>query len=329
MNTGIIGATGMLGHHTALAALKAGHQLFVIHRKGSDLSKISDLNFESRIGDLNDPATLREAMQGLDMVINCGAYYPTAPRPLTEDLRVAETQMRNFIEAVRQSGIKKALYVGGSIAIPRSPTGTGDEDAVYETDPENKNNYVQVKWLMDKMAREAGRTGVPIVIGVPTMTFGEYDSGPSTGTIIVQVANGTMKGFVNGPRNMVYAGDAGRGLLLACEKGNIGERYLITGENAHIGDLVQTIAEVAKVPVPKRELSLGTAKTLSRIMGLRYRLFGGKPPLLNSTTIAIMASGQFFDGAKAKALGYAPTVSIRQAVERAVKWFEENAYIKK
>ena len=79
MKIGIIGATGMLGHHTAKAVLDAGHELAVIHRQGSKLDKISDLTFESRIGDLNDAKSLIEATKDLDYVLNCGAYYPTLP----------------------------------------------------------------------------------------------------------------------------------------------------------------------------------------------------------------------------------------------------------
>ena len=61
LSIAIIGATGMLGHHTAKAVMDAKHDLVVIHRKSSDLSRIKDLHFDSRIGDLNDKKSLIEA----------------------------------------------------------------------------------------------------------------------------------------------------------------------------------------------------------------------------------------------------------------------------
>lgn len=326
---GIIGTTGMLGHHTAKVVQENPDlQLVVLHRETSNLSSLSDLQFESRITDLNDKQSLINAFKGLDYVLNCGAYYPTTPRLLKEEIATAKIQMQNFIDAVAESAIQKALYLGGSIAIPKSVDGIGTEEGVYEEAPNNKSAYVQVKWLMDAMAREAGKKGIPIVIGIPSMTFGEYDFGPSTGRIITNVVNDTLPGYVNGNRNIVYAGDAGRGLLLACLHGKIGERYLITGENIAMEDLIKTILKVAKKDTMPKQVSLGLAKILSKIKTTKYKLFGGEVPLLNDTAIAVMSAGQFLDGSKsAKELGYKPTLNAEQMITQTLQWFQKNGYI--
>src|SRR5258708_15501203 len=108
---------------------------------------------------------------------------------------------------------------------------------------------------MDRMARERAREGLPVVIGIPSMCFGEYDRGPTTGQLIVDIANRTLPGYIHGNRNVIYAGDAGRGLVLACEAGRIGERYLLTGTNLPMTELVPMIARVAGVPAPPPRLS--------------------------------------------------------------------------
>jgi len=202
-----------------LVKSQVDYELFVIHRQSSDLSTIEDLTYTGRIADLNDPESLKKAFEGLDYVMNCGAYYPTIPKPLTAEMKIAEGQAMNFIEAVKDSGITKGLYVGAAIALPKSPDGIGNESLIYESSPPNKVAYVQVKWLMDKLMREAGADGVPVVIGIPAMTFGEYDYGPSTGRLIVNAVNQTLPGYVDGNRNVVYAGDVARGLLMTCLKG--------------------------------------------------------------------------------------------------------------
>ncbi|MDH7444568.1 NAD-dependent epimerase/dehydratase family protein [Aquimarina sp. 2201CG14-23] len=136
---GVIGATGMIGHHTAkVIADNPENQLVVIHRKTSDLTTISDLDFDSRIADLNDVDSLRKSLKGLDYVLNCGAYYPSTPKPLQEEVKKAEHQMNNFVDAVKESGVKKALYLGGAIAIPKSKNRIGDETKIYNTSPTNK-----------------------------------------------------------------------------------------------------------------------------------------------------------------------------------------------
>lgn len=328
MKLGIIGGTGMLGHHIAIAATFKQYEIVIIHREGSDLSKVSDLTFESRVADLNDRGSLINAFKGLDFVVNAAAYYPTLPKPLAEEIKIARLQMQFFIDAVKEGHIKRALYVGGAIAIPKSKSGIADESGLYIQSPENTAPYVQVKWMMDEMARTAAAAGLPIVTGIPSMTFGEYDYGPTTGRLIVELANQTLPAYVKGDRNIVFAGDAGKGLLLALEKGRFGERYLITGENTNTDDLVALICKKAGVKTLEKTLSIKLAKLISKVQEIKYTLFRGTPPTLSSTAIAVLANGQHLDGSKAKdELGYMPELSADDAVHRAFNWFKKEKYI--
>lgn len=329
MKLGIIGATGMLGHHLAIAAQIRQYELVVIHRPQSDLSKIRDLRYEAREADLKDKKSLIDAFEGLDAVANCAAYYPTTPKPLAEEIKVARLQMKFFLAAVAEAKVERALYVGGDTVLPKVKEGLANEEAFFEKQPDGESNYVQIKWLMDKMARDAAQEGIPVIIGIPSMTFGSYDFGPTTGKLIVEIANRTLKGYVNGKRNVVSAEDAGRGLLLALEKGEIGERYLITGENTDIKTIVQTIGDCADVPVPKMALPLSVAKIFSKAQEIKYTLFQGPEPQLSSTALSVLAGSQHLDGSKAKvALNYTADHSLKDAVEKALIWFERNGYIK-
>lgn len=319
----------MLGHHIAIAAIFKQYEIVIIHRSGSDLNKISDLTYESRVADLDNRGSLIKAFNGLDYVVNAAAYYPTLPKPLTAEIKKARLQMQFFIDAVKESSVKRALYVGGAIAIPKSLSGTADESQVYDKAPENNAPYVQVKWMMDEMARDAAKAGLPIVIGIPSMTFGEYDYGPTTGRLIVELANQTLPAYVKGDRNVVFAGDAGRGLLLALEKGRFGERYLIAGENTNTDDLVALICKKAGVKTFEKTLSIKLAKLISKVQETKYALFRGTPPTLSSTAIAVLSSGQHLDGDKAKnELGYTPEFSADDAIHRAFNWFKKEEYIK-
>ena len=331
MRIGIIGATGMIGHHTALAALARGHQLVVIHRQSSNLATLNDLAFTSAVGDLNDPGALLNALSGLDAVINCAAYYPTKPLPWKAEVATASTQMRNFFDACARAQLQKIVYLGTAIALPKHPQGLpGTEELVYAGRPANKAPYVQVKWEMDYLAREKAKEGLPVVIGIPSMCFGEFDYGPTTGRLIVDIANRELPAYIRGKRNVIYAGDAGRGLVLACESGTAGERYLFTGTNIAMDDLVSLIASIADVPPPKRVIPLSLARAISRVQEARFRLFGGEVPRLSSTAIAILGSGQFLNGAKAeKELGFRSEVDLNETIARTLNWFSQNGYIKK
>jgi dihydroflavonol-4-reductase len=327
MRIAIIGATGMLGHHAARAALARGHELTVVHRAGSRLEGLKDLHFDARVADLDDRGALAAALRGCEAVINCAGYYPTRPRPWREDVRLGTTQMENFYAACAQHSLKKIVYLGGAIALRRREDGQpGDETLDYPGEPENKNPYVQVKWAMDRQALQQVRAGLPVAIGIPSMTFGEYDVGPSTGRFIVEIAKGTLPGYVQGRRNVIYAGDAGLGLVRVAEDGRAGERYLLTGHNTDMAALTGLIARLAGQPAP-RAIPLAAAKLVARMQALRYRAFGGALPKVDATAIAVMSAGQHLSGAKAeRELGFKARVSIEDAVQRALAWFRANGY---
>jgi dihydroflavonol-4-reductase len=331
MRIAIVGATGMIGYHTAREALARGHEVLVIHRASSNLSGLRELAVSTEVASLEEPASLVPALRKVNAVIHCAAYYPTKPSPWRREVDVAAAQIGGFFDAAKEARLERIVYLGAAIALPRDPAGKpGTEALAFERRPEDRTPYVQVKYEMDRIARERAAFGLPVVIGIPAMCFGDHDRGPTTGQLIVDVANRVLPGYIRGNRNVIYAGDAGRGLVLACEKGRAGERYLFTGANVTMDELVPIIARVAGVPAPSRVIPLGVARALSWLQETRYRLFGGPLPKISATAIAVLASGQFLDGAKAeRELGFKSEVSVEEAVERAFRWFVANGYVRR
>jgi dihydroflavonol-4-reductase len=325
----IVGATGMLGQHALHGAPAAGHQVRVTFRNAESLKKLSIQPTEHVKADLSDTASLAAAMRGCDAVINAAGYYPTIPRKWQDDVALARAEQLRFIDAVEKSGIAKAIYLGGAIALPKLTDGKiADGTERYVGEPADKNPYLQAKWAMDEMALRAAERGVPMVVAIPSMTLGEYDFGPTTGQIVQGIANQTLPKYVAGKRNVVYAGDAGRGLVLAAERGEPGKRYLLTGTNIDMKELCELVARMAKVPAPK-EVPLGAAKFLNKLQTLRWRL-GGAVPKISETAIAVMSSGQHLDGHIAKdALGYALSVTLEETVRRTLAWMASQHMVPK
>ncbi len=321
MRIAIIGATGMIGHHTALAAERAGHQTVVLHREGSQTEHLDDLAAERRVASLDDAQSLSEALQGVEAVINCAGYYPTVPKPWRDEVATATRQMAGFYQACSKLALHRIVYLGAAIALPRPTDGSpGHADLRYAAQPADTNAYLQVKWALDEMAHAQAAEGLPVVIGIPSMTFGEFDYGPTTGRLIVEIANGRMPRYVQGRRNVIYAGDAGRGLLACATNGRAGQRYVLTGENTDMDQLTQLIAHSAGV-TPPQPVPLKVAKMVSRVQGWKWKL-GGPAPVITPTAIAVMSSGQHLDGSKAAdELGFQAEVSVADAVQKALAWF--------
>jgi len=328
MKIAVIGATGMIGHHAAIAATERGHELVVIHRSGSDLSRLEGLPFRSAEADASDVQALSHALRGVDAVIHCAAYYPTKPRHWQEDVQLARAQMTPFYDACKRAALHKIVYLGAAIALPPAAQGEpGHADLHYAGQPGRANGYLQSKWALDALALQQAKQGLPVVIGIPSMTFGEYDYGPTTGRLICDIANGHLPAYVEGKRNVVYAGDGGRGLVMACEAGTPGQRYLFTGENMTMSALVQQIADAARVRPPRR-VPLALARAMALGQGARYRWLGGPLPKIDDTAIAVLAYGQYLRSDKSRdALGWTPQHSAEAAIRRALDWFRAQGMV--
>lgn len=327
MKIAVLGATGLLGHHCARAIHDAGHELVLIHRPSSRIERLSYLQGECRAAEMLDHDALTHALRGVDGVIFCAGYYPTRPRPWQDEVSRALNLGNHFYAACQAAEVPRVLYVGAAIALPRHPKGApGHEGLFHEGMPRWRNPYLLCKWALDEQAREQARAGLPVVIGIPGMALGEFDAGPSTGRLITAIASGRMSRYVPGARNVIDAAEAGRGLLLALERGRVGERYLLAGENVQLSELTARIAALLGKPAP-RPIPLVVARGIAALGRARYRLTGHLP-LLDDTSIAVMAGGQFLDGSKAREeLGFVARQSLDITLAKAIHWFREQGYI--
>lgn len=172
MRIAIIGASGMLGRHTVQAAVAAGHGVVAIGRSAKSLGPLTQAGIETRLGDMSDGRSLAQALQGVEAVINCAGYYPTLPRPWQSEGELATRDMREFYEVCATLPLSKIVYLGAAIALPRDPSGRpGTEELDYAGRPDNLNPYLQVKWALDKQAPAYAEQGLPVVIGIPTMSL--------------------------------------------------------------------------------------------------------------------------------------------------------------
>lgn len=327
MKIAVVGATGLLGHHTARAIKAAGHQLVLIHRLSSRIERLAYLGAECRSAELFDPRAMTRALQGVDGVVFCAGYYPQRPRHWQDEVTSALDQTQGFYTACQAAQVSRIVYVGSAIALPRHPQGlAGHEGLFYDEMPRSRNAYLLSKWALDQQAREQARAGLPVIVGIPGLCLGELDAEPSSGRLITAMDSGEMRGYVAGERNLIDAREAGRGLLLTLEHGRVGERYLICGDDIQMADLVRRIAGRLGVAAPA-ELSLNKANGLAAWGRVRHRLTGAWP-WLDETAIALMSGSQFLSGRKAREeLGFVARQSVDDTLERTLQWFAANGYL--
>lgn len=318
----VTGATGFVGNHVARLLARRGERLRVLARKSSDLTTLEALGAQICFGDLLDRASLGRAVRGCSMVFHIAAEYKLwSPHP-ERMYSVNVDGTRNMLEAAIRAAVARFVYTSsvGTFAPAR------DGSPVTENSPSGleqmTGHYKRSKYLAERLVRQAARR-MDLVIVNPTAPVGERDFTPTpTGRIVLDFLEGRMPAYVDTGLNLVDVRDVARGHWLAAEHGRGGERYLLGGENLSLRQILETLAEITGRSAPRIRLPY----PLAWMAGAGCSLWSGilrTPPPVPMDGVRMARRPMYADCEKARReLGLRPA-PVRDALARAVRWFEE------
>src|SRR6266481_3523323 len=328
MTTLVTGASGFLGSHVARQLVARGDDVRVLLRPSSHNRAISDLSLQYVTGDLRDPASLERAMKGVKRVFHVAADYRLWAKRKQDiyDSNVGGT--KNLLEASKRASVEQLIYTStvATNAVDRPQHPNEFTDAKLE---EMVGHYKRSKWMAEREALGAAKSGLPVIVAMPTTPVGPWDWKPTpTGKIILDFLNGKMPGYVKTGLNFVGVEECAAGHLLIAEKGKVGERYLLGGENLTLKQMLDTLANITGLRAPILKIPHGLALGVAYANTAFSRLVGREPGI-PVEGVKIARHKMFVDCARAeRELGFlaGPVVA---ALERAVRWYEANGYIAK
>jgi dihydroflavonol-4-reductase len=328
MTTLVTGASGFLGSHVARQLVARGEDVRVLLRPSSHNRAIGDLSLEYVTGDLLDPTSLERATKGVERIFHVAADYRLWARRKREiyDCNVGGT--KNLLEAAKRAGVQQFIYTStvATIAVDRPHIPSESTDAQLE---EMVGHYKRSKWMAEHEVLNAARDGFPAIIAMPTTPVGPWDWKPTpTGKIILDFLNGKMPGYVETGLNFVGVEECAAGHLLVSDKGKIGQRYLLGGENLTLKQLLDTLAQITSLHAPSMKIPHGLALAAAYGSTIFARLIGKEPPI-PIEGVKIARHNMFVDCSRARReLGFQPG-PVAAALERAVRWYEANGYVAK
>jgi dihydroflavonol-4-reductase len=148
-----------------------------------------------------------------------------------------------------------------------------------------------------------------------------------TGKMILDAAAGRVPAYIDTGLNIVHVDDVAEGHALALERGRIGEKYVLGGENLLLKDVLKLVADVAGSRPPFMQLPEAVVWPVALVMEGVARVTG-IPPMMTRNHLKMARKKMFYSSAKAIGeLGYHPR-PVRQAIEDAVKWFRDNGMLR-
>ncbi|MGO9454460.1 MAG: hopanoid-associated sugar epimerase [Candidatus Binataceae bacterium] len=320
----VTGGNGFVGCHVARALLARGDRVRIFIREGADRGALAGLDVEFAVGDLRDRGSVERAVAGCNQVYHVAADYRLwVPDPAPMYAANVEGT-RNIIDASHRAGVERIVHTStvGALGIPHGGVGTEDTPVSFD---DMTGPYKRSKFLAEKVAVEAARSGAPVVIVNPSTPIGPLDLKPTpTGRVIVDFLNRRMPAYVDTGLNLVDVKDAARGHLLAAERGRIGEKYILGGENLTLKEMLERLARLSGLPAPRVKLPYAVAYGFALGAEAVSRMVTHRAPRASVTEVRMSRKRMFFDSSKAmRDLGYVPG-PVDDALAGAIEFFRRS-----
>lgn len=324
----VTGATGFLGAHIVRELLKDGAAVRVLARKGGDRRNLAGLAVEIAEGNLLDKESLAAAVKGCDTLFHAAADYRLWAKDPAVMYAANVDGTGNILQAALEEGVQKVVYTStvGTLGNPGNGTPGDEETPVSLSDM--VGDYKKSKFLAERVAEDFVQRGLPLVIVNPSTPVGPLDIKPTpTGRIIVDFLSGRMPAYLDTGLNIVSAAECARGHILAADKGVVGGKYILGGQDLKIAQIFTMLAAISGRPAPRFRLPYGPVLFAARINALLAAITG-REPLIPLAGVQMAKKQMFFSSKKAKiALGFTTTPAYH-ALELAAAWFRMNGYLK-
>jgi len=317
----VIGANGYLGSHVTRQLVGDGQDVRVMVRDGANTVGIDDLSVTRFVGDIWDNDTLREAMAGVDDVYYCVVDtrgWLRDPSPL---FHTNVDGTRNVLEIAKDANLHKFVFTSSYVTVGRRRGHVASEDDIVVDRGLTPyvRSRVQAENLVLAYAKEHGLRAVAMCVST---TYGGGDWGRTPhGAIIAGAVFGKLPFVMKGIElEAVGVDDAARALILAAERGRVGERYLISEKMISNADVVRIAAEAAGVPAPTKSIPLPVSYALAAAGSIQGKLRGTDEQLSMGSLRLMRAEAAVDCGKARRELGWEPR-PVEESIREAARFW--------
>ena len=325
----ITGASGFVGSAVARALLASGYRVRALVRPTSPRTNLDLAGLQLVEADMRDERAVTQSVAGARYVFHVAADYRLwAPDP-DEIIRNNVEGTRAVLRAARAAGVERLVYTSSVATLRLNPDGAPADESQMLSEELAIGAYKRSKVAAESLALQmAVDDGLPLVIVNPSTPIGPRDVRPTpTGRIIVEAASGRMPAFVDTGLNLVHVDDVARGHLLALQRGRIGERYILGGEDVTLARMLAMIAGLVGRAAPRVRLPRRAIYPIAFASEAIAR-FTGREPFATLDGLRMAKYRMFFTSAKAQSeLGYTARPVI-EALNDAIAWFRQAGMIR-
>ena len=322
----ITGAAGHLGGTIIRRAVKLGYSIRGLLLPGEKGPCASEVKYFT--GDITDASTLEGIFEGLDpaetAVIHTAGLISIQEKvsPAVRKVNVGGTL--NIIEKCRRRGIARLVYVSSVEALPTD----SDKTDIRETpdfDPDRvAGAYPKTKAIATKAVLEAGKSGLDVVVVLPSGILGPYDEGRNHLVQLLKMYIARkLPALVNGGYDFVDVRDVADGVLEALEKGRSGECYILSNRYHSMGEIGEYMRKALGRTRKLLCLPLRFVRSLVPLLEFFAKIARKRPIFTKFSLKTLDFKGRFRHDKATAELGYRPR-DMRETVRDTILWLKRD-----
>jgi dihydroflavonol-4-reductase len=322
VTTLVTGATGFVGSAVVRALVRRGEPVRAMVRPASSLRLLEDLRVDLVTGDLTEPRSCEAALKGCRALFHVAADYRLWVADPKEMYRTNVAGTRALLAAAGDAGLARIVHTSSVATLGCRPDRLPADETTTATLAGMIGHYKRSKFLAEEVAREFAQAGLPVVIVNPSAPVGPGDARPTpTGRVVLEAARGRMPAYVDTGLNVVHVDDVAEGHLLAFERGRLGERYVLGGDNLPLREVLATIARLVGRRPPGLRLPATAVVPVAVVAEALARLGIGAEPFVTRDGLRMARKPMYVTSAKAeRELGYRSRPA-EEALRDAVGWY--------
>ncbi len=315
----VTGGTGQIGGAVARALVERGDTVRCLVRNPNNLGNLAGLDVEVAPGDITEPATVRAATDGIEVVVHAAGVVSYWKRKADFQHLVNVDGTRHVLDAAAAAGVRRLLFTSSIAALGYvEGSGLGDEETPFNWGGRGLG-YMETKHRAQTLVLDDDRLETIAVL--PGIAFGPGDLHDNGLRVLKRVATGLMRPMATGGTTAANLDDVVAGHLAALDRGTPGRSYILGGWTGSFHELFALAAEVVSAPVPK-QVPRPVATAMAGLYELRAALTGEAPPVTRAL-VGVSAANRRYSSARAEAeLGYSPG-PLRVGMEAAMAWAKE------
>ena len=325
----VTGATGFIGTHLVPKLIARGYAVTCLARDPKKAESLAKRGAALAAGDVTDRESMRESMRGSDAVFHLAAWYAIGigekDKARMHAINVDGT--RNTLELAVELGVSKIIYTS-TVAVFGNTRGRVVDETHHAPVSAMESEYERTKWIAHyEIAVPMQQQGAPIIIVQPGSVTGPDDPTPPGRLYRLYLQRLPIMFGAKSGLTYAHVDDIAEGHVLALEKGQIGEAYILAGPSLTFREAMQMWEKITGVAAPRMWLPGWAAEGMAKLVGLLERAFGLRMTL-SSEALNSLADYTFYGsaGKARRELGWQPRPVEETFKEALEDWRTRNPH---